>query len=203
MAQRSGRFGWEGGHPDPPAGVSVLKLTRGYVAWVDSCDFELVGNYSWYAHAVRYVVGGNIAVYACAARRYPEGADRSGARIVRMHRLLCPDVVEVDHVSHSMLNFGVVDNRQSNLRRVSHQENTQNQRKCKTVKTSPFKGVCFEKFTGKWKSSITVDDRHVTLGRYRVEAYAAYMYDLAALRMFGPFALTNFPVPGSSNFLYG
>ncbi|HKV10730.1 MAG TPA: hypothetical protein VJ725_21495 [Thermoanaerobaculia bacterium] len=39
-------------------------------------------------------------------------------------------------------------------------------------------------------------------GSYPEEALAAYAYDLAAVKAFGDHAQTNFPVPGSTAWIY-
>lgn len=189
---------WVGYRPDPPLGVSVIRLTRGYVAWIDVADLDLVSNYTWYAHVPTRP--GSKHIYACSATGNMEQVRKT--RIVRMHRLICTGSEEVDHVSYVMLAFGIVDNRRSNLRPATRKENGRSQRKCEAPKTSIFKGVGFDKFTGRWKASINYDGKSKNLGRFKYEVNAAYTYDMEAVRVFGNFALTNFPVTGSTNWLY-
>ena len=59
--------------------------------------------------------------------------------------------------------------------------------------SSRFKGVCFEKFTGKWRAAIVVDAKTIRLGRFRDETAAAEAYDEAARELFGEHARPNFP----------
>jgi hypothetical protein len=59
--------------------------------------------------------------------------------------------------------------------------------------SSRFKGVCFDKQTGKWRASIVVDYKSIQLGRHRDEIAAAEAYDDAARELFGEHARLNFP----------
>lgn len=183
-----------------PDGTAEIELTKGYVAWVDADLLERLSRYDWHA-AVRISAGGGLVVYAASASR-PVGEPIRDKRIIYMHRLICQGK-EVDHISHNMAALGVVDNRSSNLRPVHRKQNARNVRKSATCKSSIFKGVGWEHFTGRWKAYINVNNRGITLGRFDHEVNAAYAYDIAAVRLFGDYALTNFPVPGSINSLFG
>jgi predicted site-specific integrase-resolvase len=59
--------------------------------------------------------------------------------------------------------------------------------------SSRFKGVCFDKWTGRWRAGVVVDGKTIRLGRFRDEIAAAQAYDEAAREFFGEHARLNFP----------
>lgn len=99
---------------------------------------------------------------------------------ILVHRLcwfmvhgLWPDG-EIDHKNHIRL-----DNRISNLRDVTHQQNSQNTRAVKSGKKhgATLAGANWDTYSGRWKSSICVQGKHKHLGRFdsEHEAHAAYV----------------------------
>ncbi len=66
---------------------------------------------------------------------------------------------QVDHINHDKL-----DNRISNLRAVTNQDNQRNRRF--TGNSSGFMGVYWDKARSKWKTQIKVNQVVVNLGRY-------------------------------------
>ncbi len=91
----------------------------------------------------------------------------------------------LDHVDGNPLN-NLIDN----LRESSQQENMFNRRPSAN-KSSAFKGVSWHKNSKKWRSYITVDDKHISLGYFNEEVAAAKAYDVAAKVLFGAFAKGN------------
>lgn len=75
------------------------------------------------------------------------------------------------------------DNRWDNLREATYSQNGGNRRS-----QNQFKGVCWDKWAGKFKASITVNNKWMHLGNFdRAEdAHAAYI--AAARKHFGSFA---------------
>lgn len=169
----------------------MIYLTQGYVAWVDAVDFDELNKFKWIARAYS-----TERVYAQRSVQCGAGKKTTG-----MHsRILAPAVL-VDHKVH-LGAIGVVDNRRQNLRVVTRAQNAANYSKKAGRFSSPFKGV--SRYPGgKWQSHIRAATFSKNLGIYTVEAYAAYAYDLAAVRIFGEFATTNFPVPGSASWMFG
>ena len=96
----------------------------------------------------------------------------------------CPKGKEVDHK-----NGNTLDNRHSNLRVCTHQENCRNRRPNKNC-VSSYKGVSW--FKGKWTAIINCNGKHRYLGRFKNEIDAAKAYDKAAKKAFGEFACLNF-----------
>ena len=57
---------------------------------------------------------------------------------------------------------------------------------------SEFKGVCWDKNTGKWRAYIGHNSKIVHLGSFKSEIIAAKVYDKKARELYGEFAHTNF-----------
>lgn len=94
---------------------------------------------------------------------------RIGGRVQLLHRLLlnCPEGYQVDHINGNRL-----DNRRSNLRIVTQQENLQN-RHYDSRNKSGYRGVCYCKQTGKWKAYARHNGKQVWLGRFDTAEEAA------------------------------
>jgi hypothetical protein len=79
------------------------------------------------------------------------------------------------------------DNRWENLRDVSTAQNAWN-KWVPEKNSSGRKGVCWERFTQKWKAEIRVDGRCYTLGRFPSVELAAAAYAEAAALLHGNYA---------------
>lgn len=79
-----------------------------------------------------------------------------------LHRLImnCPDDMYVDHI-----NRDTYDNRKSNLRICTNQENNRN-KGLYSHNTSGVAGVVWDKSRNKWKAQIVVDGKCIFLGRF-------------------------------------
>ncbi len=92
---------------------------------------------------------------------------------------------EVDHINGDRL-----DNRRSNLRAATRQQNSWNSgAQRRRSRTSRYKGVSFDKSRGLWTAHIL----NKNLGRFDTEEEAALTYDKAATELFGEFAYLNLP----------
>jgi hypothetical protein len=107
-----------------------------------------------------------------------------------MHRIIMgePQVLIVDHKNRNKL-----DNRKSNLRLATRQQNQANRNKTRKPSTSKYIGVCFNKVNKKWNAFIHSKYMHKSLGTFRCETRAAIAYDNAAKIYHGEFANLNFP----------
>lgn len=150
-----------------------VPLTRGMFALIDSADILMVESHSWCAHR------SSSGFYATS---------RIEGKLIFMHHFVLgvANDVGIDHRNGDRL-----DNRRDNLRLATAQQNMRNQRP--RGGSSRFKGVHWNRRSGKWQASLSVDYRYVYLGLFTDEAEAARAYDAAAIRLFGEFARLNFP----------
>jgi hypothetical protein len=88
----------------------------------------------------------------------------------------------VDHRDGNPLN-----NRWGNLRVASHTNNAANRRRLQG-KASGFKGVSFDRRSGKWFAQIAKDGRRYWLGYFKTPQEAHRAYATAARLLFGKFA---------------
>jgi len=160
-------------------GVGYIPLTQEKLAKVDPEDLEKVSAYNWYAS---FWVGGKTFY---AANRSGIKGDKS---TIKMHRFVLgvtDPKIDVDHINHDTL-----DNRKSNLRSCTHEENNRNCLISSNNKTG-FKGVSFEAQTGRYKAQITVRYKPKNLGRYDTPEEAHQAYLEAAKAMHGEFACSG------------
>lgn len=79
---------------------------------------------------------------------------------------------QIDHI-----NGDREDNRFSNLRHVTNQINSQNQRKSRSKRELGLLGASYRKDTGKWSAHIVIDGKRKTIGCFDTaqEAHVAYV----------------------------
>lgn len=94
-------------------------------------------------------------------------------------------IMDIDHI-----NMDRSDNRWSNLRAATRSQNKANQRR-RSLNTSGWAGVTWDKERGKWLAQIKVDYRTHFIGRFDCPAAAAFAYQIEADKAFGDFARTS------------
>jgi hypothetical protein len=156
--------------PEPAGQVRRIPLGDGRYALVDAADYEQLSQWTWHGedgYAVRCEKG----------------------KRVYMHRQITnpPDGLSVDHVNRCR-----ADNRRSNLRICTHQQNMYNRAK-RAGSISRFKGVGFRKRDQKWYAELGATRKPIWLGFFDEEVEAARAYDAKAVEHFGEFAWLNFP----------
>lgn len=182
----------------PPADAKAIKLTQRWVAWVDEADYGQLSQFNWMVSTTKD---------KAYARRsiYPFGRGRAVTETMHGVLLNPSSGMDVDHREHRFA-IKVVDNRRSNLRVCTRQQNCFNQRRPNTdrVLHSQYKGVTWRTNNSKWMAQIWVRPKKVHLGDFDNELYAALAYDYAARQHYGEFALTNFAtVEGHQDVLLG
>jgi hypothetical protein len=159
-----------------------IPLTREKVTIIDREDYDKVKKYKWHAH--KQPNKNRFIFYAVA---------RNEEQPISLHRLITNAKTgeEVDHINGCGL-----DNRKSNLRIATSQENHRNSRKRLRYKnkptTSKYKGVYWNSRDKIWQSRITRNSKLIYLGSFDNEKEAASAYDAKAVEIFGKFARTNF-----------
>lgn len=152
----------------------LIPLSNGKFSIIDRDDYLKIKEYSWYFMNTGYAG-------AC-----------SGRKCLLMHRIIiqAPPKSYVDHISLDKL-----DNRKSNLRIVNFSDNIVNSL-IRVCNSSGFKGVTYDKQTGKWRAICTRNNKKFSLGRYSTPEEAALQYDSVVRKTDGRFARLNFPMEG-------
>lgn len=141
---------------------------------MDADDYSLLSRFTWTRTPAGYAV---------------TQSDVFGGKIVLMHRMIVA-ARKGEHVDHRDGNG--LNNRKSNLRRCTVDQNVLNRRKSGDKK-SPFKGVHQRRGSTLWFAVITFKNKAKYLGSFETEQLAAMAYDDAAAKLFGEFACFNFP----------
>ena len=157
-----------------------IKLTRGYYALVDECDFERLNRHKWQVN----VRNGRPRQAGRTERRNQK------SRYLTMHRVIMnpPRHMIVDHINRNPL-----DNRRANLRLSTPQQNSWNRSCPRNSKGSKYTGVSLDRDGQKWRVRIVIDGESRFLGYYDDEKAAAMAFDKAAWKHRGQFAFLNFP----------
>ena len=147
---------------------------------IDTEDWEKVSQHKWHVYRSDR---SDDTMYAATSQL-------SSPRMLLLHRLVlnAGRGTIVDHKNHNGL-----DNRKSNLRICTQQENCRNQRRRKN-NTSGYKGVAsVGRGSSKWRAYITEGNKQVRLGNFTTKEEAARAYDAKAIEIFGEYAYLNFP----------
>jgi hypothetical protein len=160
-----------------PDGSTALMLERRngdtYTCFVDSADYPAVQKYRWWVVLPR---GGG----AYAQTGIPE----TGKQIF-IHQLLS-GIKDIDHADRNGLN-----NRRSNLRPATRQQQQANHKKHGDGTTSRYRGVSLYKPSNKFRAAIVFNNKQKHLGVFVDELEAARAFNRAAIELFGEFASLN------------
>lgn len=155
--------------------MQVLLTSKGEQLLVDDEDFAMASRWTW-----RTIGKG----YAARTVYQREGAVRRTN--LYLHRALL-DMRTGDHRKVDHINGNKLDNRRSNLRICTTQENGWNSA-IRSHNRSGFKGVMWEKRRRKWALYIKVDGKQKYLGLFDEPQRAHEAYCTAAHEHFGEFA---------------
>lgn len=152
-------------------------LSQGLEALVDDEDYEYLMQWKWFATKSK-----SSDYYAVR---------HEGRKIIAMHRVIMqtPDDLECDHIHHNTL-----DNRKSQLRNVTRQQNQWNQKLSKNNKTG-VKGVCWHTRDKRYRAQIKKDGVRIHIGQYKTIEEAEIAYQEKARELFGEYKFTLSPLP--------
>mgnify|MGYP005767621391 CR=1 FL=1 len=127
--------------------ILVLKNKYGKIVGesiIDIDDVDIISQHKWSLGNHGYVTSG------------------AGKNQILLHRLLshAPNDVYVDHINRNKL-----DNRKSNYRFCTNQENNRN-KGLFSHNTSGITGVTWNKERNKWQAQIVVNNQNINLGRF-------------------------------------
>ncbi len=156
--------------------MANIQLKGGKTALVDDKDFDWLNQWKWRAgnsHGRFYVVR--------TCRISPKKIVH-----VSMHRLILKlgkEDLGVDHINGNGL-----DNRRSNLRLATTQQNGFNRTKLSVANKSGTTGVYWHKTTRRWRARIKFDYRHIWSRNFRNKEEAIAARREAEKQYFGEFA---------------
>ena len=139
--------------------------------YFDLEDYDKIKDYCWLEHTLK---GGYHTL---------EAKDINTKEVIRMHWIIVGKYY--DHVDRNPLN-----NKKSNLRTASKNQNNQNHKKFIT-NTSGFSGVSWHKRVNKWMARISINNHRILIGYFdnledavkaRLEAEAKYYGEFAPQR---------------------
>jgi len=146
--------------------VKRIKLTQQKYAVVSDVDFPALNRVKWSAHYDGY--------NWYARRRKPGPRNQNNHLLMHRELLHCSKTQEIDHKNGNGL-----DNRRSNLRKVTHQQNVRN-------RTGPInKGV--SKIGNKFRARISLDGEKQHIGIFDTQQQAIRAYQQRAKKYFGKF----------------
>ncbi len=150
--------------------ISRTGVIRGYTL-IDAADAEWANQWRWNLIA-------NFYAGRCTNSKGVQST-------ILLHRALMSvssgDGLSVDHINRVKL-----DNRRSNLRAIPRWKNPQNV--ASYGKTSPYRGVCWDKSKRKWTAYVWANGKMVNLGRFSDEQEAADVAKDARMRLL-PYAI--------------
>lgn len=164
--------------PHADSTTRLISLTKGQFAIVDAADFEWLNQWKW------CVTSDKKRHCFYAVRRTWNPLTKRNSYVL-MHRLilgLTNPKIEGEHRDLDGLN-----NRRSNLRACTHQQNRFNTGKRRDNK-SGYKGVVWRKRERKWRAVITLNGRRFHLGDFVNIVDAANAYAKAGERLHGEFS---------------
>lgn len=156
-----------------PEALCEVPLTNGGSTIVDCEEYARVIQYKWYRFDTKRT-------------SYARQTSHKYGKLF-LHQFLLGFDQELDHIDGNGLN-----NQKSNLRKLTHQQNTFGQRKRLGEHTSIYKGVYWGGGKKKpWRAQICINGKSKYLGSFETEWEAAEVYDNYAQEIFGEFARKN------------
>lgn len=143
---------------------------------IDKNDYTIVKDYQWHIENSRK----NLQ-YGQASTN-----GRLSTKTIRIHRLLIPDSIQIDHINHNGL-----DNRRVNLRTCNNRENNCNKDFSKRPPKSGYTGIRLNKKTGSYYVRIMVNKKEISLGHFKSLDKALEARKQGELKYFNNFRYSN------------
>lgn len=162
--------------------MKIISLTKRKITVIDNEDSDRVSEFSW--QATRNGLKG-----IWRARRGVYDPETQKTRTEYLHNFIMrpPEGFRVDHIDGDGLN-----NRRSNLRVCTTQQNNSAFRRKERGTSSKYRGVSWHKQNSRWRVQIQTAGKVYHVGCFVSEEAAARAYDAAAHKYFGEFASPNF-----------
>ena len=157
--------------------MKEIKLTQGKMTLVDDEDFERVNQFKWFAHWNGY--------NWYASRNIKHNTKRT---TISLHREILK-IQKKEMIDHR--NGNSLDNRKSNLRFATRNQNMHNRKNPQKNNKLGIKGVSWLKKAGKFHAQIKVANKNIHLGLFNVLGDADSAYRKAEEKYFGEFARCN------------
>lgn len=164
--------------------MKLIPLGKGLSAKVDDADYDWLNRWKW--HAIKSNDGKTW--YARRAEYLGEKDGKRKNRIFSMHRQilgLTDRRIEGDH-----RNGDGLDNQRNNLRVALPTQNKWNRHR-RSIFSSKYKGVTWNKWNEAWLARITVNGNRIQLGYFNDETEAGKAYNEASVRLHKDFSCTN------------
>lgn len=146
---------------------------KGKEFYFDLEDYDLIRDYCWNKNKEGYIVS----------------TDSKTRKTILLHRLItnCPDDLMPDHIHGKETRY---DNRKSNLRIVTSQQNIMNSTLSKN-NTSGVTGVTWHKRDKLWQARIKVNYKYIHLGYFNSFDDAVKARKVAEEKYFGEYSYDN------------
>ena len=169
---------------DETGEFAIGYTDKGEPYWVDKEDVPMLKHLHWNYDSNGYLQAANTV-------DNPLGIDK---KFILLHVLVMggydSDIqangLKVDHKTHLPRNEHKIDNRKSNLRIVSHANNSKN-RSLNKNSSSGVAGVTFNQKSGKWTARIQVDGNRIFLGYFVRKEDAVDARKEAEIKYFGEY----------------
>ncbi len=157
-------------------GPILVVSVSGKTAVIDAEDWPLIKQYKWYA--------------LCTGRHrkiWYFSTNSTEGRTIYLHRLIMNAAPgeEVDHIDGNGLN-----NQRSNLRKCSHAQNLRKAHVSRPA-ASGYRGVYLH--GPSWRVRVNIGGKQRSFGIFKSKEDAARVYDNEMRKLFGEFAVLNFP----------
>jgi len=163
---------------DPDVPWCEIEIS-GFKVKIDQDDLELVQSRKW--RVTKSTTGRHRVVTSVRTKE--------GVRSLTLGKFLMKPP-EGKQVYPRRFNEGL-DYRRSNLVVCTLEERQRLLPKRRVETSSKYRGVSFQKSTGKWRAGIQIDGKTINLGEYDSEQDAALAYNKASREHFGDHAYQN------------